>query len=128
MPVFAALQTHPILSELSLPQVLQFLRLSSYLKDDILLCQPVDVSVDCAPNVLPPSIASFLSEATNIPLSHIDTCWSVLKDDAWIYPTAAEVDQEDEKAFMDHGWARGLCDYHSIHLPLVVLTLILQVC
>src|ERR1700761_7249388 len=62
--------------------------------------------------VLSPAVVSFLSEATNIPLIHIDTCWDVLKDDAWLYPTAAEVNQEDEKAFIDYGWARGLSEYY----------------
>ncbi|KAF7351696.1 hypothetical protein MSAN_01602600 [Mycena sanguinolenta] len=120
MPVFTALQTHPVLSTLSLPQVLQFLWLSSYLKEDILLCQPVNISVDCAPDILPLSVTSFLSDATSIPLSHIDTCWSALKDDVWLYPMPAEVHQEDEQAFVDHGWARGLCDYHRFLQQIVL--------
>ncbi|KAJ6462258.1 hypothetical protein C8R47DRAFT_1327226 [Mycena vitilis] len=109
MPVFAALQAHPILQQLQLPQLLQFLRLAACLKNDILLCQPSYVSTECAPDVLPPSIAAFLSEATGIPLEHMDACWDVLKDDAWQFPSAEQVTAEDEDAFINYGWARGLC-------------------
>ncbi|KAJ7510585.1 hypothetical protein B0H11DRAFT_1701214 [Mycena galericulata] len=109
MPVFAALQTHPILEQLGLQQVLQFLRLAACLKNDIILCQPSRVSTECAPDVLPPSVASFLSEATEIPLPQIDTCWDVLKNDAWEYPSVEQVTLEDEEAFVNFGWARGLC-------------------
>jgi hypothetical protein len=111
MPVFAALQTHPVLKELNLQQLLQFIRLAARVKNDILLCQPFSVSSECAPDVLPPSIASFLSEATNIPLKHIDSCWEVLKDDVWQFPSVEEVTQEDEHTFVNYGWVRGLCVY-----------------
>jgi hypothetical protein len=111
MPVFAALQTHPVLKELNLQQLLQFIQLAARVKNDILLCQPFSVSSECAPDVLPPSIVSFLSEATNIPLKHIDSCWEVLKDDVWQFPSVKEVTQEDEHAFVNYGWARGLCVY-----------------
>ncbi|KAJ7446362.1 hypothetical protein FB451DRAFT_1188796 [Mycena latifolia] len=107
MPVFAALQNDPVLKTLSLNQILQFLRLSVHLKNDILLCQPSTVSTECAPENLPPSIASFLSDATHIPLADMDTCWDALKDDVWDYPSEA-LNQEDEQAFIDYGWARRL--------------------
>lgn len=111
MPVFAALQNHPILQGLGLDKILQFLRLSSYLKNDILLCQPSHVSVDYAPEILPPSIAAFLSGATGIALGDIDSCWDVLKDDAWEYPSLQTITRDDEDAFINHGWARGLCNF-----------------
>ncbi|KAJ7674269.1 hypothetical protein B0H14DRAFT_3687488 [Mycena olivaceomarginata] len=114
MPVFAALQTHPVLKELNLQQLLQFIQLAARVKNDILLCQPFSVSSECAPDVLPPSIASFLSEATNIPLKHIDSCWEVLKDDVWQFPSVEEVTQEDEHAFVNYGWARGLCSSANV--------------
>ncbi|KAJ7227279.1 hypothetical protein GGX14DRAFT_629178 [Mycena pura] len=114
-PSLSSLCDAPNTQPLPLLAILQFIRLSSHLKDDILLGQPATVSVDCAPAVIPPAVASFLSEATNIPLVHIDTCWDVLKDEAWLYPTAAEVNLEDEKAFVNYGWARGLM--HTARTP-----------
>jgi hypothetical protein len=111
MPIFAVLQTHPVLKELNLLQLLQFIRLAAWVKNNILLCQPFSVSSECAPDVLPPSIASFLLEATNIPLEHIDSCWEVLKDDVWQFPSVKEVTQEDEHAFVNYGWACRLCVY-----------------
>jgi hypothetical protein len=111
MPVFAVLQEDPILQRLDLHQILQFLRLSSILKNDINLCQPARVSVEEAPDVLPPSVASFLSDATEIPLQNIDHCWDVLKNDAWGYPSSDSVIQEDEQIFVEYGWAGGLCKY-----------------
>ncbi|KAF8147949.1 hypothetical protein K438DRAFT_1989397 [Mycena galopus ATCC 62051] len=90
MPVFAALQTHPVLKNLQLPQFLQFLRLAAYTKNDIVLCQSSYVSTECAPDILPLSMASFFSEAINIPLEHVDSCWDVLKDVAWEYPLGEE--------------------------------------
>ncbi|KAJ7882358.1 hypothetical protein B0H14DRAFT_3755558 [Mycena olivaceomarginata] len=113
--VFAALQKHPVLKELNLQQLLQFIRLAARVKNDILLCQPFSVSSKCAPDVLPPSIISFLSEATNIPPEHIDSCWEVLKDDVWQFPSVEEVTQEDEQAFVNYGWARGLCNVRTYY-------------
>jgi hypothetical protein len=52
-----------------------------------------------------------LLEATNIPLKDIDSCWEVLKDDVWQFLSVEEVTQEDEKAFINYGWAHGFCVY-----------------
>ncbi|KAJ7114481.1 hypothetical protein C8R44DRAFT_630206 [Mycena epipterygia] len=62
----------------------------------------------CPTNVLPPSVAAFLSDTIHIPLEEIEVCWDALKDDAWEYPSES-LTPEDEQAFVDHGWARGLC-------------------
>jgi hypothetical protein len=115
MPVFASLQSDSVLQNLGLQQILQFLRLASLLKDDILLCQPGHVSAESAPEFLPPSIAGFLADATGIPLEQVDHCWDSLRDDAWDYPSTETIAQEDEKAFIDHGWARGLCESRLIY-------------
>ncbi|KAJ7477464.1 hypothetical protein FB451DRAFT_986403, partial [Mycena latifolia] len=95
---------------LSLHLILQFLKLSAHLKNDILCPAPSTVSTECTPEILSPSIASFLSDATRIPLADMDTCWDALKNDVWEYPSEA-LNQGDEQAFIDYRWARGLCKY-----------------
>jgi hypothetical protein len=37
---------------------------------------------------LPPSVATFISDATNIPPGAVLACWILCKDDAWSMPAA----------------------------------------
>ncbi|KAJ7715417.1 hypothetical protein DFH07DRAFT_708241, partial [Mycena maculata] len=67
----------------ALTQMMTFLRLLSVLKDDILLPQPIDISVHKPPLLLPPTIAIFVSKATGIDSESISACWSLLKEEVW---------------------------------------------
>ncbi|KAJ7764190.1 hypothetical protein DFH07DRAFT_738454 [Mycena maculata] len=84
-----------------------FLRLLSVLKDDILLPQPIDISVHKPPLLLPPTIATFVSKATGIDSESISACWSLLKEEVWSLPRP-ELSMAEEGLFRDNGWKMGL--------------------
>jgi hypothetical protein len=84
-----------------------FTRLLSVLKADITLCQPVNVSTTEAPAFLPPTIATFVSNATGIEHDAILKCWVLLNDDVWALPRP-ELSADEEDLFRMHGWALGI--------------------
>jgi hypothetical protein len=69
--------------QLSFGQVQQFISLSSKLKDDILLAQPSSIPAFDPPEILPPTIVTFLQESCNISAACVDTCWNTLKSAIW---------------------------------------------
>ncbi|KAJ7757761.1 hypothetical protein DFH07DRAFT_958636 [Mycena maculata] len=94
------------LKDVSLTQMMTFLRLLSVLKDDILLPQPIDISVHKPPLLLPPTIATFVSKATGIDSESISACWSLLKEEVWSLPRP-ELSMAEEGLFRDNGWKMG---------------------
>lgn len=106
--VLTLLEAHPGLCKLSLNHVTTFSRLASHLKNDILLPQPPQqTDLTTPPDVLPPSIALFLSEAIEIELEDIDDCWDILKDHVWGLNTTGLV-PEDYTLFKQFGWSLGI--------------------
>jgi len=100
---------HLVLCSLSLTQVYTFIRLSSLLKNDIQLAQPVTVAEASIPGVLPPSIATFLSRCIGILEGlAIAECWSIFKEEAWAMPNSTDTHKQDEDAFCPHGWKHGI--------------------
>lgn len=100
---------------LGIKQLIQFLRLASLVKNDILLCQPSKMPGTSVPLVLPPSVSEFLAESVGIiPKEDVAKHWAVLKDEVWSM-TGVEVCEEDEKAFRAHGWKRGLSKPSCCH-------------
>ncbi|KAG1764681.1 hypothetical protein EV702DRAFT_105775 [Suillus placidus] len=67
-----------------------FLRCASQLKDDILQPQPDTISVVVAPEVLPPSINTFLTEKATLSEDAVDVLWGITKDLIWTLPTLAQ--------------------------------------
>jgi len=107
--VLEALHVLPILQEISLHTVIQYSRLVSHLKEDILLPQPVDQSnISEPPKILPPTIAKFLALATGIPVEHMQESWGVLKEYLWSCPTKVPLLDKDYEAFKAFGWQLGL--------------------
>ncbi|KAJ7574078.1 hypothetical protein C8J56DRAFT_1065320 [Mycena floridula] len=98
------------LKKLSVSQIMRFLWLSSCLKHDILLPQPIAESSDSSkpPGILPSSVHLFLSDAIGVPVDEIDHCWDVLKDEAWNTPSPEDLKAEDMRFFQEYGWKRGL--------------------
>lgn len=107
------LSYHSSLACLSTPQILAFFRLASGLKDDILLTQPAEKSMDEAPLILPPSVVLFLGEATAIPPRYIQKLWKESRFVLWSLPSADQAKLDDEHAFIQYGLHRGI----SEHLP-----------
>jgi hypothetical protein len=108
--VLEALHVLPIWCDIGLDTVIQYARLVSHLKQDILLPQPVDQSVDKPPEILPPTIAKFLALAMGIPVEHMQAGWDVLKGYLWSCLKVPLVD-EDYEAFKVFGWQLGLSSY-----------------
>ncbi|KAF8059881.1 hypothetical protein FPV67DRAFT_1453519 [Lyophyllum atratum] len=108
IPALSQLGSHPILCGLTLDQVITFIRLTSSLKRDILQPQPLHQSDENhAPDILPPSVAEFLSRAVGIPSDCIADSWDILKHHVWsASPTSRR--REDYDLFEEHGRALGL--------------------
>jgi hypothetical protein len=69
--------------DLSFGQVQQFISLASKLRDDILLAQPSSVPALNPPDILPPTITTFLQKSCGISVSCVDKCWEALKSTIW---------------------------------------------
>jgi hypothetical protein len=99
-------EQHP---ELSFGQVQQFISLASRLKDDILLVQPSSVLGLDPPDILPPTIGTFLQKSCGITMACVEACWNTLKTMIW------HDAQSHEESFVDgfaaHGHSLGLCAF-----------------
>ncbi|KAJ7216341.1 hypothetical protein GGX14DRAFT_391184 [Mycena pura] len=102
-------------SKLTLAQALLFSRLLSLLKDDILLVQPLRVSTDEAPTILPPSVSEFMADAVGIALDSVASCWKKMKKDIWKLPIPT-LSEEEEELFRKYGWRRGITSF-SLYPP-----------
>jgi len=112
MSVISMLEGLQVLPDINLNTILQFGRLVSHLKEDMLLPQPVDQSnIDEPPEILPPTIAKFLALALGLPAEHMQVSWDVLKEYLWTCPKVPLLD-EDYEAFEAVGWQLGLSSYY----------------
>jgi hypothetical protein len=93
--------------QLSFGQVQQFISLASKLKDDILLVQPPSIPAIHPPELLPPTIATFLQDSCNISADCVGTCWSTLKSTIW--NDTNSVEDHTKHQFAAQGHSRGLC-------------------
>ncbi|KAG2751907.1 hypothetical protein P692DRAFT_20871831 [Suillus brevipes Sb2] len=117
--LFASIREHPPLAHLSFNNFATFLRRASILKEDILQPQPYDVSIFCAPNVLPPSVTCFLVASLDMPPDVVDVLWSFTKDIVWELPSSAEASTDDEAAFKIYGHELGLTK-HVLYPPIKI--------
>ena len=96
--------------DLSFGQVQQFISLASKLKNDILLAQPLSVPAFNPPDILPPTITTFLQKSCGISVSCVDKCWEALKSTIW---NDDHLQVEDSilvtQDFATHGHPLGLC-------------------
>ena len=93
--------------ELSFGQVQQFISLASKLKDDILLAQPSSVLAFNPPDILPPTITTFLQKSCGISVSCVDSCWEALKSTIW--NDANRLEDSITQDVATHGHPLGLC-------------------
>jgi hypothetical protein len=91
---------------LTIGKILHFVSYASSLKNDILLSQPASQSQFTPPDILPPTLESFLSEACDIPAKFTKSCWEVFKETVW-EESKVKRDQE-EKDFCEHRHVHGL--------------------
>ncbi|KAF8228357.1 hypothetical protein L208DRAFT_1291845 [Tricholoma matsutake] len=96
-------EQHP---ELSFGQVQQFISLASRLKDDILLAQPSSVLVFDPPDVLPPTVSTFLQNSCGISMACVEACWDTLKTMIW--HDAQSLEDSLIHDFSVHGHSLGL--------------------
>jgi hypothetical protein len=111
---------HP---ELSFGQVRQFICLASKLKDDILLAQPSSVQALDPPDVLPPTISTFLKNSCGISVACVEACWDTLKTTIW--HDAQSLEDGFIHDFAAHGHSLGLCTYIILHSNQVFRAIVL---
>jgi hypothetical protein len=97
-------EQHP---ELSFDQVQWFISLASRLKDDILLTQPSSVLAFDPPDVLLPSVSTFLQNNCAISVDCVKACWEMLKSTIWI--DAHSFEDSLIQDFVSYGHSLGLC-------------------
>jgi len=106
--VLQQLVHHPTLNTITLNKLFFYTRLILHLKESILLAQPLDQSLqDVAPDILPPSIAAFLSDALDLPGDGLEESWDILKDYVW-HCEKVGLTKDDYEAFKEYGWSRGV--------------------
>ncbi|KAJ7033257.1 hypothetical protein C8F04DRAFT_1210932 [Mycena alexandri] len=92
---------------LSLAQSLLFSRLLSVLKRDIVLPQPIDVPTNDAPDILPPTITTFIAAAVGISCEDVTYFWATMRFDIWAL-SPQTLNEEEEELFQEHGWELGI--------------------
>jgi hypothetical protein len=99
-------EQHP---ELSFGQVQRFISLASRLKDDILLTQPSSVLLldHHPPDVLPPSVSTFLQNSCAMSVYCVEACWNTLNSTIWNDEHTLE--NSLIRDFAAHGHSLGLC-------------------
>ncbi|KAJ7320903.1 hypothetical protein DFH08DRAFT_713634, partial [Mycena albidolilacea] len=91
----------------------------SVLKNDIVLGQPASIIPDAAPPSLPPSIHTFVSDATGVPFESVPNLWNLVKEDIWaIHDSDTKLSTSEEELFRMHGWKLGLSKYSFSSLTL----------
>ena len=115
------LQKHPVLQKLTLNHVLQYARLISHLKNDILLPQPLEQSdPNIPPDVLPLNLVNFLSLALKIEEEFVQDSWDILKYYVWECSTGPLV-YKDFELFRQFGWSWGIGMCHMNRQAFVCL-------
>ena len=97
---------HP---ELSFGQVQQFISLASRLKDNILLAQLFSVLALNPPDVLPPTVSTFLQNSCGISMACVEACWDTLKSMIWHNVQSLEDSLIHD--FVAHGHSLRLCAF-----------------
>ncbi|KAG1738147.1 uncharacterized protein EDB91DRAFT_1054795 [Suillus paluster] len=106
--LFASVQSHPLLAHLSFNNLATFLCCAKILKDGILQPQPYNVSIFCAPSILPQSVTAFLAASLDMSLDVVGVLWSFTKDIVWELLSSAEASVDDEDAFRTYSHELGL--------------------
>ncbi|KAF8225954.1 hypothetical protein L208DRAFT_1503394, partial [Tricholoma matsutake] len=96
---------------LSFNTIQRFISLALRLKDDILLAQPLSIVVSDHPDVLPPTIVTFLQASCSISEDSINSCWEALKSTVWLH-----VNSEEDNAILDDFAKHGHSSHHPINL------------
>jgi hypothetical protein len=106
---------------LTLGKILHFITCTSHLRDDILLTQPTTQPATAAPDVLPPSVATFLGAVLGIPQPFVDRCWTIFRNTVWDNDEQF-IHQDLDGIFRQHGLPFGIstCIHNSCNH--VVLT------
>ena len=104
----AAIEHHPIIASLPFSTLLTFFRCAQRLKDDIVQPQPHSISVDTAPDVLPPSITHFFASFLGVPTEAVALLWPVVGNIVWSLPLPEEADALEEDAFRRFGHPQGI--------------------
>jgi hypothetical protein len=102
------LSKHAILCNLTVAQLLHSISLTTCLRRDISLPQPISLDSSQAPNFLPPAISDFVAESIGIGGDVMQDLWYIIKDDVWEAPTEAEASVINEDCFRKYGWKREL--------------------
>jgi hypothetical protein len=108
LPTLKVFRGDPDLRWFSLQQITLFIRLTSRLKQAILLVQPLKETRDSPPQFLSPSIERFISNAVSIPEECVGVVWDHLKEQVWETPAKGLVTEEEDELFEKHGWDVGL--------------------
>ncbi|KAG2130135.1 hypothetical protein BD769DRAFT_1667058 [Suillus cothurnatus] len=117
--LFASVQSHMLLAHLSFNNFVTFLCHAKILKEDILQPQPYNVSIFCAPDFLPQSVAAFLAASLDMLLDIVDVLWSFTKDIVWELPSSTEASADDVDAFRTYGHELGLTKY-TLYPPIKI--------
>lgn len=118
-----SLQAHKELCHMTTDDIFRYARFVQHLKNNILLAQPPELTdqkdINCAPEILPRSIALFLCQALALLQDYIQDSWDILKDHVWAC-AKVELTQEDRESFKLYGWKLGIstCVFEYIALIL----------
>lgn len=83
-------QYEGLAQSLTIEKIMDFIRLGTLLKEEILALQRDDHDPADSPSDLPANIRQFLSSATEIQEAFIDGCWGALREVIWNYDANAQ--------------------------------------
>lgn len=112
--ILQQLSRHTELHQLPLATIMAFISQATSFKCDIIQSQPLSVTPDQPPYVLPLSVANFLPNSLAISLASIQDCWNIFRFDIWDHP-GPEAQRLDKASFCiwghNHGFSKLSNDY-----------------
>ena len=113
--IHAMLEWVPGLADLiGMEKGMAFVRLATWLKDEILSKQKATHDPSQPPETLPENINKFLSNVVNIPSEYVQGCWAAFADTIWQRDVNGDSRGEDAKLFKRYGLQGLLCELSFI--------------
>jgi hypothetical protein len=101
-------QSRSLIGSITLDQLSTYIRLASYLKNEILYFQKPTHNREDVPENLPPNVKVFLGEALRIEPSEVEKFWTIFGMSIWQGDTADRLSKSDEALFREHGIQNNL--------------------
>jgi hypothetical protein len=109
--IHAMLEQVPgLTSSIGMEKGMQFVRLATRLRDEIVSKQKAGYDPSKPPQTLPENVHEFLGNAVDIPTEYVQGCWTAFAQTIWQWDINGDLGREDAKLFRQYGLQGLLCE------------------